>query len=150
MITYGPCTIAMLKNSKTFPEIYRAYSEECSVAGLPKPDEKLSAYAQLELYDLYWAYGAFDGEDVIGFIATVTPIIPHYGVGITVAESLFVLPEYRPMGVGWKLITAAEKHAKEKGSAGISLSSPAGGRLSEVLSKTDYRLTNEIYFKALQ
>ncbi|MDR1242720.1 MAG: GNAT family N-acetyltransferase, partial [Deltaproteobacteria bacterium] len=83
--------------SRTFPALCREYAEESAIAGLPDPQEKLSAYQALEASgsSVFCAYGAFLGDMLIGFVALLTPVLPHYGITIAVAESLFVGSAYR-------------------------------------------------------
>jgi GNAT superfamily N-acetyltransferase len=133
-----------------FPALCREYAEESAIAGLPDPQEKLAAYQALEAggSDVFRAYGAFLGGTVlIGFVALLTPILPHYGVTVAVAESLFVGGAYRKTGAGMLLIRCAEKRAKEARSPGMLFSAPSGGRLSVLLPRIGYRETNRVFLK---
>jgi GNAT superfamily N-acetyltransferase len=132
-----------------FSVLCREYAAESAIAGLPDPKEKLSAYQALEAggNTAFCAYGAFLGGRLIGFIVLLTPVLPHYGIAVAVAESLFVGSAYRKSGAGMLLIRRAEQRAKELRSPGILLSSPTGGRLAVLLPRIGYRETNRVFFK---
>jgi len=134
-----------------FHALCREYAAESALAGLPDPWEKLSAYQTLEAGGsaAFRAYGAYQGETLIGFIVLLTPVLPHYGVVVAVAESLFVGRAYRKTGAGMLLIRQAEKRAREVRSPGILFSAPTGGRLSVLLPRIGYRETNRVFFKEL-
>lgn len=132
-----------------FPALCREYAKEAAIAGLPDPREKLAAYQALEAggSDVFCVYGAFLGEALIGFIALLTPVLPHYGVAVAVAESLFVAGEHRKSGAGMLLVRQAEKRAREVRSPGVLFSAPSGGRLAALLPRIGYRETNRVFFK---
>ena len=134
-----------------FSVLCREYARESALSGLPDPQEKLSAYQALEASGstAFSAYGAFLGDLLIGFIVLLTPTLPHYGVAIAVAESLFVGCGYRKTGAGMLLVRQAEKRAKEIRSPGLLFSAPSGGRLSTLLPRIGYRETNRVYMKGL-
>lgn len=166
--------------NQAFPALCREYAAESAIAGLPAPQEKLSAYQALEASgsDAFCAFGAFltvppkagaraplsgtgasgecassdmvapAGADMlIGFIVLLTPVLPHYGAAIAVAESLFVGGAHRKTGAGMLLIRRAERRAREARSPGMLFSAPSGGRLSVLLPRIGYRETNRVYLK---
>lgn len=137
--------------NRDFPALCREYAKESAIAGLPDPQEKLSAYQLLENSGstAFTLYGAFTGDVLAGFIALLTPVLPHYGIAIAVAESLFVGSNYRKTGAGMLLIRRAEKRAREMRSPGLLFSAPTGGRLSVLLPRIGYRETNRVYLKEL-
>jgi GNAT superfamily N-acetyltransferase len=137
--------------SPDFPALCREYAEESAIAGLPAPQEKLAAYQMLEAggSEAFCAYGAFLGEALIGFVALLTPILPHYGIAIAVAESLFVAKAHRKTGAGMLLIRRAEEHAREMRSPGLLFSAPSRGRLAALLPRIGYRETNRAFLKEL-
>ena len=109
----------------------------------------MSAYQALEAggSTAFRAYGAFLGDVLIGFVVLLTPVLPHYGTAIAVAESLFVGSAHRKTGAGTLLIRQAEKRAKEMRSPGILFSAPSGGRLAVLLPRIGYRETNRVFLK---
>jgi GNAT superfamily N-acetyltransferase len=132
-----------------FPKLCREYAAESAIARLPDPQEKLSAYQMLEASGTaaFCAYGAFLTNMLIGFVALLAPVLPHYGVAIAVAESLFVARAHRKTGAGMLLIRQAERWAQETGSPGLLFSAPSGGRLAALLPRIGYRETNRVFLK---
>ncbi|CAK7067831.1 MAG: hypothetical protein DELT_01729 [Desulfovibrio sp.] len=132
-----------------FPALCLEYGKESAIAGLPDPREKLAAYQALEDSgsDVFCAYGAFLGETLVGFIVLLAPVIPHYGVAVTVAESLFVGSAYRKSGAGMLLIRQAEARAREIRSPGLLFSAPSMGRLVTILPRIGYHETNRVFMK---
>lgn len=147
MLTVRPCTIAEIIGDQAFPALHREYAAEASLAGLPPPTEKLATYRAIEASGVFQAYGAFLDGALVGFVALLTPVIPHYGVAIAVTESLFVARAHRRSGAGLRLIRAAEAHARAQGSPGLLVSAPTGGRLAQVLPGLRYRETNRVFLK---
>lgn len=148
------CTVRRISVTEAFthstlPALCREYAEESAIYGLPDPQEKLAAYQALEAggSDVFCAYGAFLDDMLIGFIVLLTPVLPHYGVAVAVAESLFVGKAHRKTGAGTLLIRRAEQRAREMRSPGMLFSSPSGGRLSVLLPRIGYRETNRVFFK---
>lgn len=140
------CTIAELKACDAFPALFAEYADECA---LMLPDEKMKAYDHLGGLDFFQAFGAFEPtHGLVGFVAVLTPTIPHYGVCVAQTESLFVGKAHRASGAGLKLLRAAERHAWAKGCPGLFVSAPAHGQLCEVLSlRSGYAETNRVFFK---
>ncbi|MDR1125294.1 MAG: GNAT family N-acetyltransferase [Deltaproteobacteria bacterium] len=147
--TVRPISVAEAFASREFSALCREYAAECAIAGLPDPKEKLSAYLALEAggSDVFHAYGAFLGDMLIGFAVLLTPVLPHYGTAIAVAESLFVGSAHRKTGAGMLLIRQAEKRAREVRSPGMLFSAPSGGRLAVLLPRIGYRETNRVFLK---
>jgi GNAT superfamily N-acetyltransferase len=149
-IAIRKCTVAELKGDSYFPALVREYAEDCRLDGLPPPDEKLAAYDLIERSGIFTAYGAFADGVLVGFMAVLVPVIPHYGIGITVTESLFVGAAHRGTGAGLALLRAAERHAEEAGSPALMVSAPTGGQLADVLSRhKNYRETNRVFMRGL-
>jgi len=140
-------TVSEITDNENFSVLRAEYAAEASINGMPDPSDKMGMYSEIEKSGVFHAFAAFEGDKLVGFIATITPILPHYGVAVTVTESLFVGASYRKTGAGLKLIRAAEKHAKSVGSPGILISAPSGGTLAEILPKMHYRETNRVFFK---
>jgi GNAT superfamily N-acetyltransferase len=143
------CRVTGVERHPDFPALAREYAAEAAIHGLPAPDEKIASYRLIEASGFFTCYGAFLDESLVGFIALLTPVIPHYGVALTVAESFFVAKAHRKSGAGLKLLRRAENHAREAGAPGLLVSAPFGGRLAEVLPHVGYRETNRVFFKEL-
>lgn len=143
------CSLAEIKGNAGFPALFKEYAEECALRDLPAPDEKLAAYDAIERSGVFQIYGAFCGEKLVGVVAVLTPVIPHYGVAVAVTESLFLAKEHRKGNAGIKLLRAAERHARDAGAPGILVSAPVDGPLAQVLPYLDYCLTNHVFFRKL-
>lgn len=149
MIVVRKCALGEVQGDANFPALFREYGEESAIAGLPSPDEKLAAYRAIEASGIFHIFGAFLGDALVGFIAVLLPVIPHYGVAIGVTESFFVAQGHRKTGAGIKLLRAAEELAREAGSPALLVSAPYGGRLAEVLPGLGYRETNRVFMRSL-
>lgn len=143
------CTVQEAINNPAFPALAQEYYAESSIAGLPDPTEKMHIYNRLERSKSFQAYGAFIGDELIGFAVVLTPVIPHYGVAISVMESLFVAKAHRKTGAGLQIIRAAEDHARHMESPALMISSPFNGALARVLPRRGYRETNRVFIKAM-
>lgn len=145
------CTASELVGHPYFPFLRHEYTQEAAVFGLPNPQEKLELYVAMEHCGALQIYGAFlrktTGDELVGFVAVLAPVLPHYGVTVAVAESLFVAAAYRKTGAGLRLIRRAEQHARDVGSPGLLVSAPSKGRLATLLPRLKYRETNQVFFK---
>ena len=144
------CTAAQIFAEPEFPALHREYVAECALHGLPDPDEKLAMYKALDANDAFRAFGAFFNGELVGFVAILAPTLPHYGITVAVAESLFVGQAFRKTGAGLALIRRAEQEARAIGSPAILFSSPSGGRLATLLPRIGYRETNRAFMKELR
>lgn len=147
MITVRKCTVSELERCGNFLSLLAEYADESAMAGLPPPGAQMESYRLIERSGIFHSYGAFDGDLLVGFVALLTPILPHYGVSIAVAESLFAAKSHRRRGTGLKLIRAAERHARDVGCPAILFSAPVGGALADVLPKMEYRETSRVFMK---
>jgi GNAT superfamily N-acetyltransferase len=129
-------------------ELLNAYAEECSIPEIGVPDPQAEIYEQMQKLGMLQVFGAFD-PDLIGFASLLLTVLPHYGKKVATVESLFVLPEYRTIGVGSELLAMIERFAKDEGCTAILYSAPAGGKLAKLLELKDYRRTNEVFCRPL-
>lgn len=148
-IAIRPCTVADLEASPQLGALLDEYARESAIDSLPHPSAQLPLYRQLEATGALWCLGAYHGADLIGFLLLLAPVLPHYGVRVATAESFFVASHARKSGAGLKLLRAAEDHAKSLGAAGLLVSAPLGGRLTNVLPGVGYRETNRVFFRAM-
>jgi GNAT superfamily N-acetyltransferase len=126
------------------------YASEASIEGLPEPKPHRDIYAALANSGLLHVFGAYRDDTLVGFIVMLVSVNPHYSQPLGVIESFFVASEHRQTGAGLQLLRHAERHAKELGAAGILVSAPFGGRLSQVMSfNPAYRKTNLVFFREL-
>ena len=139
MITVRECTADEMIGHASFSALGAEYAAECAMDGLPPPEPKMEMYRMIYQSGILHPLGAFDGDAMVGFVVLLTPVIPHYGYTIAVAESLFVAAAARSTGAGIKLIRAAEKHARDSGCPAILFSAQINSPLEKV--------TNTVHMK---
>lgn len=126
------------------------YAAECRLAGLPEPAPHREIYEMLEQSGAFELIGyQYEGQ-LVGFVALLVSMNPHYSVILGATESLFVSARYRKTGAGLALLREAQRIARAKGAAGLLVSAPAGGALAEVLdSSKDWDYVNRVFLKVL-
>lgn len=149
MTTILPCTLGDVFDSPDAAALLSEYARESAIDGLPAPTPCREIYAHIEQTGALHLFSAMHDGKLIGFLALLVSVNPHYSTPLAVTESYFVASEYRYTGAGMGLLRAAEEHAAKLGAAGFLVSSPSAGRLSEILPRTGYRETNRVFFKAL-
>lgn len=144
---YRPCSTEEVFASG----LLELYADECAAAGLPRPAADRTMYDQMAGLETFWMCGAFDGDDLVGFVTVMTIRTPHYGKTIAAMESIFVHHDYRHKGCGTQLLAESERHAKSTGSIGLMVSAPTGSPLADVLNaKKSYRLSNLVFMKGFE
>lgn len=130
-------------------ELWKLYAEEAKVDGLPPHNPQRQMYEAMESMNILHTWGAYDDGRLIGFVALLVNMVPHYGLPIGTLESFFVHRYYRKGGTGINLLRTAEAHAKELGAVGMFVSAPAGGKLEKAMPMWGYRHTNTTFMKEL-
>ena len=148
-ITYRALPADELINAPNRDELFDEYARESSIKGMPPHRIDVTTYKALETNGALCAFGAFDGDVIVGFVAVFTSVFPHYSAKVSMTESFFVKAEYRRTGAGLKLLRIAERHAKDVGSVGLLLSAPFEGNLIGILPRKGYAETNRVFFKKL-
>lgn len=148
-LTIRPCTIDELFFAPEISALLDEYAAECAIEGLPHPKAKADMYRHLEAAGALYPVGAWLDQELIGFVAILSPILPHYGVCVSTTESLFVASAHRCTGAGLKLIRAAEQRAKEVCSPGLLVCAPMNGSLIDLLPAIGYRETNRVFFRRI-
>jgi GNAT superfamily N-acetyltransferase len=145
MVTIKSCTVEDVQHS-ALAEEYASYA----IAGLPKPQPQWERYKLMEAAGVISVFGAFDDDQIVGFISTIGYLSLHYGVDITLTESFFVAKQYRKTGAGVKLLRAVEQMAKANGSAGLMITAPHNKELARVLTVIGYKQSHEVFFKCMR
>ena len=130
-----------------FPALIAEYARESAVEGLPPPDAKMATYLAMDGTGMLHPLGVWRDGWLVGFLSVLTPILPHYGALVAVAESFFVSAPHRKGGAGLRLLKEAERIAEEAGSPGIFVSAPISGILIEILPRRGYTETSRVFFK---
>lgn len=118
---------------------------------LPQPNPQWDVYRKLYETGILKAIGAFDGNNLVGFVSVLIAVLPKNGMVVANTESLFVLDEYRKAGLGLRLISAAEELAKDMGAIGLIVNAHPGSKLETILNrKKSYSEINRVFFKPLE
>lgn len=145
-----PVGYAEILDAPNAQELFRAYSDECSIPeiGTPKPQAK--TYEMLEASGALHTFGLYDDETLVGFAAVLISVLPHYGQKVATLESIFIAPDHRSKDAGKTLMLCVEQFADVQGCAAILYTAPAGSRLETLLShSSDYRHTNTVFCRRL-
>ena len=131
-------------------ELVKEYAAECSLPEIGEVQPNGEIYAAMERVGVAQVFAAFDGEQMIGFAAILTPVMPHYSKRVASVESIFVTESARKSGIGKELMSVIEAYAKEKGCVAILYSAPAGGKFERVLDASKrYRRSNSVFVRNL-
>lgn len=133
------------------PEFEGMVSEyaQYAIKALPAPQYKQADYEAIERLGVLVPFRVVHEGHLIGFASIVEAKVPHYGLKLSVVESLFVMRAFRPTGAGVRLIKTVEKFAKASGSVGIFINCPIHGELFDILPRMDYSLETYNFFKRL-
>lgn len=143
-------TAEKLFSDPQFPELIEEYAQECALAGLPPPFPHRGIYNALERVGALTTLAALRDGKLVGFMALLISMNPHYSQLIATSESLFVAKAHRSSGAGAKLLKTAEKLSRERGAVGFLVSAPFGGPLATVLQNSrDWEYTNCVFLKVL-
>lgn len=149
LIEIRTASLAELIGAPNFQQLIDEYAAESAMPEIGTPCADLAMYQAIESAGLLSVACALHDDVIVGFIVLLVNRLPHYGKTIATTESFFVTPTYRKGGVGQRLLSLAERMAKEKGAEAILVSAPKGGRLEPVMPTWGYRASNTVYAKAL-
>ena len=131
-----------------WPALIREYAVESALepfADTATP--QWDAYQALMDQGALVVLGAFDADRLIGFLAVVVTVLPHFGVRMACTESYFVASAARNTGAGLALLREAQAVAQAAEAHGLLVSAPEGSRLARVLAATDYKPSHRVFFK---
>ena len=149
MIDIRPCQPGEILDSPRLGDLVAEYAAECAIDGMPKPDASFEMYRRLGESNLIDCFGAFDGDELVGFLVLLKTILPHYNQLAATTESFFVGKAHRKTGAGLGLLRMAEEFVKSVGAVGLLVSAPYNGQLSRVLPAAGYQQTNQVFFRKL-
>ena len=151
MIVIRPVSYADILGAPNAAVLFAAYGIECSIPEIGEIDPQAALYSQMEQSGMFQAFGAFKGDELVGFAAVLVYVLPHYGRKIAAVESIFVAPEHRSKGTGNRLMNAIEEYAKSKGSVAILYSARAASTFERLLSLlSPYQRTNAVFIRSLR
>lgn len=149
MLEIRKCSYDEVLDSPQFEALCAEYAQESTRTTLGDYNPQRDTYAMLEKAGVLHTLGAFNGDELVGFISVLFNVTPHYGKRIAVSESYFVSTKHRAGGIGVKLLKSAEQLAVEYGAVGLFISAPVNGTLEKIMPRLSYVQTNSVFFKGL-
>lgn len=132
-----------------FQEMIDEYAT-LAIKKLPKPKFDRENYISLERLGILAVFAVVHRDQVVGFASCLTSRIPHYGIAIAIAESLFACERVRNLGVGVLLLATVERYARNVlGISALFVSCPVGSAFHKMLEYRNYSAETTTYVKAL-
>lgn len=144
-----PCSVDEFFSYPNLCELFEEYRKEADRGGYGKPSVQVNMYKTLESAGILKAIVAERDGILIGFIALLVSVVPHFGKVIASTESFFVIESERKNGAGIRLLRLAEKEARNMGSVMFYSTAPVGGRLEKLLPNLGFEKTNVVFGKRL-
>lgn len=133
-----------------WPALEKAYGEEILYEDLPPaPDRRM--YELLEAQGILRPVGLFEGEELIGFAAYITTVLPHFGGGRVLAtcESIWLREDRREgTGAGSLLLKTLFSCAKDDGAYGMYLGAKIGTQADKIFDRIA-KPVNTLYWRKL-
>ena len=142
-------TVEELYASPGFEDMIAEYAK-LAIKKLPAPRfaRKITCHWKLLACFTAWVY--MYGGLAAGFASCLISSIPHYGIRIAIAESLFAREGVRGKGIGLQLIAAVERHAASQGAMAVFMSCPIGSEFERVqLAHRNYSAETTTFVKVL-
>jgi GNAT superfamily N-acetyltransferase len=115
-------------------ELFDAYAADCLMPG-SKPQVEI--YQSMEQACVLACFGAYAGDELVGFVTLVKSVMPHHGKRIASIESLFVEASHRAGGTGSRLLDAAREFAASSWCAALLYTARVGSELETLLSRRE-------------
>lgn len=144
------CRLQDIELSPDLPDLLAEYGSESANQEIGPVAPQLATYRSMEAAGVFHAFSAHRDGRLIGFLFLLTPVLPHFGRKVGVAESYFVASAHRKTGAGTLLRQAAESAAQAAGAVGIMFSAPVDGVLEKVLPSSGYRATAQVFFRGFK
>lgn len=139
-------TVADVMDNPRFQQLIEQYAQECAnpTMGAPAPDRE--QYEALAKIGMLHALGAYQGDELVGFISYLLTPMMHFSSCAATTESLFLSPEHRHGLLGVRLIKAALTQAVSQGAKGLYVTAPAGSQLEKLARVMKLKHTNTVFF----
>lgn len=147
VVVDGPVNLFVVEQAKELPALLEEYADESANKLLPPPSVKMTMYSALETSGALHTFVAEENDALVGFLALIVPLLPHYGVYVAVVDAIFVTKVHRHTLAGLKLLARAEEFAKTVGSPGVMISAPIGHKLCDALPKMGYSEASRAFYK---
>jgi GNAT superfamily N-acetyltransferase len=112
------------------------------------PDPQAELYKAGEDAGVVVAFGAFDGETMVGYVTVFVTSQMHYGFLCANHDTLFVHKDYRGR-TGIALVRAAEKESALRGAKFIAWHAKIGSAFEQLLRRMNYPSEEIIFRKEL-
>lgn len=119
---------------------------EGAIAGGPNPQADM--YKMCEDAEAITAFGAFDGDTMVGYVSVFVMTHIHYGFTCANHDTLFVQEQHRGR-VGIALVRAAEKECALRGAKFIAWHAKIGSAFEHLLRRMDYPAEEIVFRKEL-
>ena len=137
---------AQILDAPNARELVAEYAAECSIPEIGVINPQREMYAKAEKAGTFRSFGAFRGEELVGFASVLVFLLPHYGQKIATVESIFLAARERPSWAGNSLMNAIEQFTREQGCKVILYNARAGSRFEKLLSlMKPYKRTNSVF-----
>lgn len=110
------------------------------------PAPCIASYEKLEKLGCTIAFGAFDGDEMVGYCVAFTVPHLHYGFMYAQHDVFYLRPDHRKGSLALRLIRLTEQAAKERGARFIAWHAKPDSKLNKILSRTGY-VVEEVVFK---
>lgn len=102
---------------------------------MPAPQPHEQVYRDLEKAGLLVAFGAFDGDRMIGYATAILTVQIHYSRPYAHHDLLFVSKDYRKGSLGLRLFSAVNEACKERGADFITWTAKPDTVFESILQK---------------
>ena len=151
MTTILPIHFSQILEAPNAIELLAEYAAECSIPEIGEINPQAELYARMEQSGSFQVFGAFEGEELIGFAAVLVYLNPHYGKMIATVESIFLSPVHRTSTAGNGLMNAIEEYARGKECEAILYSAKAGTSFEKLLSiLKPYQRSHSVFLRHLR
>jgi hypothetical protein len=142
-----PVKSAEIFSAPNIHALLEEYSKEC----MASIDPQVDLYQAMEERGVLQCFGVYDDEDALaGFASLLSAVMPHNGLKVATAESLFMSAEKRA-GFGLNLLIVLEAYAKAAGCTYLLYNVRLGSRLEWVLAhRHECRKTHSVFSARLQ
>lgn len=113
-------------------------------------DVDAQRYAQLQQLGVMFAFGAFVGDDLVGYATAV--VVPHLfnrQVLVCHTDAMFMAPEHRASILPGRLMQAVEGEAARRGARLVMWHARAGTGLADMLRHRGYTEADTLMMKGL-
>ncbi len=114
-----------------------------------KPEPSRELYDMLEQSGALIAFGAYDGDRMVGYVSAMLYRHPHYPMTVAQHDTLYLLPEYRQGSAALRMMRAVEVSAAERGAERMMWHAKLDSQFSHILMAKGYHTEETIFSKEL-